>query len=47
MAYTKQEKPHAPRLAERFAKAEGVGGSQEAKSTSCGPSIPLCKAWNP
>ena len=41
-----QEKPHAPRLAERVSKDTGVGGSQDAESASCGPCIPLCKAWN-
>ena len=41
-----QEKPHAPRLAERVSKDTGVGGSQDAESASCGPCIPLRKAWN-
>ena len=30
----------------RKVKTKGAGGSQDAKSLSCGPFIPLGKAWN-
>jgi transposase len=40
-----QEKPPTPLLAERVAKATGVGTSQEEDDGSCGPSFPFRKAW--
>jgi transposase len=40
-----QEKPPTPLLAERVAKATGVGTSQEEDDGSCGPFFPFGKAW--